>query len=109
MINSVNLFFDKNTYINQFMGAGGVGQAIDDFNADNFDHSSLGFIGGGVIWGRQTGNGPVRGIPVPSGTPNWGSPLEGGGEGKLPAHRAHRVADEQHGLSRLLPRSRSDL
>jgi gluconate 2-dehydrogenase alpha chain len=26
-----------------------------------------------VMWGRQTGNGPVRGIPVPSGTPTWGS------------------------------------
>ncbi len=69
----MNLFFDEKTYINQFMGAGGVGQAIEDFYGDNFDHGPLGFIGGGVIWGRQTGNGPVRGIPLPSGSPNWGS------------------------------------
>jgi gluconate 2-dehydrogenase alpha chain len=73
LLNSVNLFFDDKTYINQFMGAGGVGQAVDDFYGDNFDHGPLGFIGGGVMWGRQTGNGPVRGIPVPSGTPTWGS------------------------------------
>jgi len=73
LLNSVNLFFNKDVYINQFMGAGGVGQAIDDFYADNFDHAKLGFIGGGVIWGRQTGNGPVRGIPLPSGSPGWGS------------------------------------
>ncbi len=73
VLNSVNLFFDKNTYINQFMGAGGVGQAIDEFYGDNFDHGPLNFIGGGVIWGRQTGNGPVRGIPLPQGTPGWGS------------------------------------
>jgi gluconate 2-dehydrogenase alpha chain len=73
LINSVNLFFDQNTYINQFMGAGGVGQAIEDFYGDNFDHAALGFIGGGVIWGRQTGNGPVRGIPLPKGSPGWGS------------------------------------
>jgi choline dehydrogenase-like flavoprotein len=73
LINSINLFFDKNTYINQFMGSGGVGQAIEDFNADNFDHGPLGFIGGGIIWGRQTGNGPVRGIPLPKGSPSWGS------------------------------------
>lgn len=73
IINSYDLFFDKSTYINQFMGAGAVGQAIDEFNADNFDHGPLGFIGGGVIWGRQTGNGPVRGIPLPKGTPHWGS------------------------------------
>ncbi len=73
LLNSVNMFFDEKTYINQFIGAGGVGQAIDDFYSDNFDHGPLNFIGGGVIWGRQTGNGPVRGIPVPSGTPRWGS------------------------------------
>jgi gluconate 2-dehydrogenase alpha chain len=73
LIDSINLFFDKNTYINQFIGAGGVGQAIDDFYGDNFDHGPLNFIGGGVIWGRQTGNGPVRGIPLPQGSPTWGS------------------------------------
>jgi gluconate 2-dehydrogenase alpha chain len=73
VLNSVNLFFDKSAYINQFMGAGGVGQAIDEFYGDNFDHGPLNFIGGGVIWGRQTGNGPVRGIPLPSGSPGWGS------------------------------------
>ncbi|WP_414449660.1 GMC family oxidoreductase [Burkholderia sp. 22PA0099] len=73
LLNSVNMFWDKDTYINQFMGAGGGGQAIEEFNADNFDHAQLGFIGGGIIWGRQTGNGPVRGIPLPKGTPKWGS------------------------------------
>jgi gluconate 2-dehydrogenase alpha chain len=73
LLSSVNLFFDDKTYINQFIGAGGGGQAIDDFYADNFDHGPHKFIGGGVIWGRQTGNGPVRGIPLPKGTPKWGS------------------------------------
>ncbi|WP_321815340.1 MULTISPECIES: GMC family oxidoreductase [unclassified Paraburkholderia] len=73
VLNSVNMFWDKDVYINQFMGAGGGGQAIEEFNADNFDHGPLGFIGGGIIWGRQTGNGPVRGIPLPKGTPKWGS------------------------------------
>ena len=73
IINSLNLFWDKDVYINQFIGAGGVGEAIDDFYDDNFDHGPLGFIGGGVLWGRQTGNGPVRGIPLPQGSPRWGS------------------------------------
>ena len=73
MIDSVNLFFDNKTYINQFMGAGGVGQEIEEYMADNFDHGPENFIGGGVIWGRQTGNGPVRGIPLPKGSPTWGS------------------------------------
>jgi gluconate 2-dehydrogenase alpha chain len=73
LLSSVNLFFDKDVWINQFIGAGGCGQAIDDFNSDNFDHGPHKFIGGGVIWGRQTGNGPVRGIPLPKGSPKWGS------------------------------------
>ena len=73
VLSSVNLFFDKSVFINQFIGAGGCGQAIDDFNSDNFDHGPHNFIGGGVIWGRQTGNGPVRGIPLPKGTPKWGT------------------------------------
>ncbi|MEJ0004560.1 MAG: trehalose-phosphatase [Pararobbsia sp.] len=53
-------------------GDGRRGQAVEEFNADNFDHSKLGFIGGGIIWGRQTGNGPVRGIPLPKGAPKCG-------------------------------------
>ena len=73
VLSSVNMFWKKDVYINQFMGAGGAGQAIEEFNADNFDHTGLGFIGGGIIWGRQTGNGPVRGIPLPKGTPKWGT------------------------------------
>ena len=69
----VNTFFRKSIYINAFMGAGGAGQAIDDLNGDNFDHGPLNFIGGGVLWGRQSGTGPVRGIPLPKGYPKWGS------------------------------------
>ena len=33
----------------RYMGSGALATAIDDFNADNFDHSGLGFIGGGSI------------------------------------------------------------
>jgi gluconate 2-dehydrogenase alpha chain len=73
LIDSIDLFFGQDTYINQFMGAGGAGQAIDTFYGDNFDHGPLGFIGGGVIRGRQAGSGPVRGIALPPGTPAWGS------------------------------------
>lgn len=73
VLNNVTCFFDKDTYINPFMGTGGGGQAIEDLNADNFDHGPLGFIGGAILWGRQTGVGPVRGITTPSGVPKWGT------------------------------------
>jgi gluconate 2-dehydrogenase alpha chain len=34
---------------NQYMGNAGVAAAINDLNADNFDHSDLDFIGGGAV------------------------------------------------------------
>ena len=44
--NSVQLFFDDKNF-NPFIGGGAIGMGIDDFNNDNFDHSGLGFVGGG--------------------------------------------------------------
>jgi gluconate 2-dehydrogenase alpha chain len=68
----VNLFFDDSVF-NQFMGAGALGMAIDEFNGDNFDHSGLGFIGGGAVWALSQGVRPIVYHPVPQGTPKWGS------------------------------------
>ena len=39
--------------MNTFMGAGALGMTIDDFNGDNFDHSDLDFIHGGVFLSRK--------------------------------------------------------
>jgi gluconate 2-dehydrogenase alpha chain len=46
---------------------------IDEFNGDNFDHSGLGFIGGGYIAAWQTNGRPIETHPTPDGTPKWGS------------------------------------
>src|SRR5260221_9951091 len=43
---SVSVFF-KDRWINPFLSTGSTGTVIDDFNNDNFDHSGLGFLGGG--------------------------------------------------------------
>jgi len=67
----VTLFFEDQIF-NQFMGGGGRSTAIDDFNADNFDHSGLGFIGGAYISAATQGAMPIRTHPVPPGTPEWG-------------------------------------
>ena len=68
---SVTLFFEDKNF-NSFMGAGGLGLAIDEFNGDNFDHSGLGFIGGGFIQAGSNGARPIEIRPVPQGTPRWG-------------------------------------
>ena len=66
------VFYDGALRINPFMGAGALGTAIDDFNNGSFDHSGLGFIGGGYIAAYQTNGRPIYHPPVPEGTPRWG-------------------------------------
>lgn len=66
------LFFDDRTF-HRFMGGGGIGTAIDEFNADNFDHTGLGFVGGAYLSVVSMGATPIRAHPVPAGTPTWGS------------------------------------
>jgi hypothetical protein len=66
-------FFDKDKYnFNPFIASGAIGMCIDEFNGDNFDHGSLGFVGGGYIGQVQTGGRPIQTTAVPPGTPAWG-------------------------------------
>lgn len=64
-------YFDEHKF-NNFLGSGGLGMIIDDFNGDNFDHSDLDFIHGGMIILGQTGQRPIANNQVPSGTKSWG-------------------------------------
>ncbi len=66
------LFFEDKVF-NPFMGGAALGLSLDEFNGDNFDHSGLGFVGGGYINAAMSGAPPIRGTPVPDGTPAWGS------------------------------------
>ncbi|MDM9624633.1 GMC family oxidoreductase [Rhizobium sp. S152] len=70
--NSVQMFFDDKNF-NPFIGGGAVGMGIDEFNNDNFDHSGLGFLGGGSIRITPIGAAPIGYRPTPPGTPKWGS------------------------------------
>jgi gluconate 2-dehydrogenase alpha chain len=70
---TIKAFFDKDVHANPFIGAGGAGVAIDDFNADNFDHGPAGFVGGSPMWVNQAGVKPISGIALPDGSPAWGS------------------------------------
>jgi gluconate 2-dehydrogenase alpha chain len=68
---AVDVFTDK--ILNPFMGAGALGQGVDDFNGDNFDHGPEGFVGGGYIALWSTGGRPILQHQVPEGTPTWGA------------------------------------
>jgi gluconate 2-dehydrogenase alpha chain len=69
---SVNGFWpDKN--FNPFISSGAIGMCIDEFNGDNFDHSSLGFVGGGYMGAVMTNGRPIAGAILPTGTPSWGA------------------------------------
>ena len=69
---SATLFFEGKNF-NPFMGAGSLNMAIDDYNGDNFDHTGLDFIGGGVVGQSASGGRPIQYHPTPRGTPRWGS------------------------------------
>lgn len=71
MVGSTGFF--ENEQFNTFMGAGALAQAIDDLNGDNFDHSDLDFIHGGVLTCGQSGRRPIAFNPIPPGTPGWGA------------------------------------
>lgn len=60
--------------LNRFMGSGANGYTIDDFNSDSFDHTNLGFFGGGNIACNNTGARPIGQLgAMPPDTPSWGS------------------------------------
>lgn len=92
---SVNVFFGEDVRINPFMGAGALGTVIDDFNGDNFDHSGLGFVGGGYVGALTTGGRPIEYHPVPPGTPRWGLDWKKA----VRRHYNHTVGLSVHGSS----------
>jgi gluconate 2-dehydrogenase alpha chain len=67
-----NVYF-KHRWINPFLASGASQTVIDEFNGDNFDHSGLGFLGGGYIYANVTNGRPIATRALPYGTPSWGS------------------------------------
>jgi gluconate 2-dehydrogenase alpha chain len=72
IVSGVDVFFDDKIF-NPFVGAGALGVGIDEYNGDNFDHTGLGFIGGGYLACWQTNGRPIETHPTPEGTPKWGA------------------------------------
>jgi gluconate 2-dehydrogenase alpha chain len=72
VMSGIDVFFDD-AHTNEFIGAGALGMNVDDYNGDNFDHTGLGFIGGGYIACWTTNARPIETHPTPEGTPAWGS------------------------------------
>jgi gluconate 2-dehydrogenase alpha chain len=63
--------------LNTFSGTAAQGTAVDDFDADNTDHSELGYVGGGMLAATME----VRPIQIALHTPpsvsRWGSDWKG--------------------------------
>lgn len=72
-ISGAHMWFEDET-INPFIGTGANGSQIDDYNADNFDHSDLDFIGGaGMLTLSRDGAPIAKANNLPPGSPRWGS------------------------------------
>lgn len=69
----VQVKLPEGTLLNPFVAGGSVGMVIDDFNGDNFDHSGLGFVGGGVLQASSTGGRPIQQISYFPDDPKWGA------------------------------------
>ena len=83
--------------------------AIDDFNADNFDHTGLGFIGGGSITSGQSGARPIQSLTRPAGHAVVRQGVEGGDPEVLPSVDQRRLPGRVAGLPAALPRPRPEL
>ncbi|WP_449256411.1 GMC family oxidoreductase [Bosea sp. (in: a-proteobacteria)] len=90
---TIKAFFSGEMHANPFIGAGGNGIAIDDFNADNFDHGPAGFVGGSPMWVNQAGVKPISGIALPEGVPGWGSAWKQA----VAEYYTHTVSMDAHG------------
>jgi gluconate 2-dehydrogenase alpha chain len=94
-ISSAAAFFDDDVITNPFMASGASGTVINDFAADNFDHSGLGFIGGAYIGAVNSHGRPIHYHPVPPGTANWGKSWKQA----VVRHYNHTVTLSMHGSS----------
>ncbi|HEY5305052.1 MAG TPA: GMC family oxidoreductase [Pseudolabrys sp.] len=73
-MSSVDGFFDKSKFnFNPFIASGAIGMVIDEFNGDNFDHSQVGFVGGGYLTYAQTNGRPITTTPTRPDMPKWGA------------------------------------
>jgi gluconate 2-dehydrogenase alpha chain len=77
-VSGTDMWFEDE-HINPFIGTGGLGSQIDDYNGDNFDHSKLDFIGGAGILTLSRDGAPIgKANNLPPGTPRWGSGFKKG-------------------------------
>jgi gluconate 2-dehydrogenase alpha chain len=59
--------------LNQYSGTIGQYTAVDNWDADNFDHSGLGFISGGMVSATMEKKPIGTANTTPPGVPTWGS------------------------------------
>ncbi|BCI68575.1 GMC family oxidoreductase [Acetobacter aceti] len=94
-ITTSRAWLPENQFTNQFIGTGGGGVAIDDFNSMNFDHGPHGFVGGSPVWVNQAGVKPIAASTIGGGkdAPRWGA----GYKKALVNTYRHAMAIDAHG------------
>jgi len=69
---AARMFFEGK-HFNPFIGAGTLGQSMDDFNGDAFDHAKLDFVGGAGLNCVVSNGRPIGNRPTMPGSPRWGA------------------------------------
>ncbi|MGH7920294.1 MAG: GMC family oxidoreductase [Candidatus Dormibacteraceae bacterium] len=65
--------FFKDYNFHRYMGSGANSMSMDDFYGDNFDHTGLGFMGGGNISCSASGARPIQSEAAPAAAGSWGA------------------------------------
>ncbi|VDC25145.1 GMC family oxidoreductase [Pseudogemmobacter humi] len=89
---STSLFF-RDEHFNPFVGSGVNGACIDDFGMNAIDFGAEGFIGGAYISSAQTNGQPIRSMPLPDDTPQWGA----GWKSAIAEWYGHEMSISHHG------------
>ncbi|WP_136650979.1 GMC family oxidoreductase [Paracoccus aeridis] len=72
MNGSATLFY-RDEVFNPFVGHGSNGMSIDDFGMNQIDFGREGFIGGAYWRSGQTNGQPIRSMPLPRDSAEWGA------------------------------------
>jgi gluconate 2-dehydrogenase alpha chain len=59
--------------LNAFTGTWGQSTVVDDWNGDNFDHTGLGFVGGGALIAANEIHPIAMSTQTPPSVPRWGA------------------------------------
>ncbi|MEJ0097703.1 MAG: hypothetical protein WDM84_07015 [Bauldia sp.] len=93
--------------LHRWGGTAAQAAAVADFDADNFDHSEVGFIGGSVLMAPAENKAIFNALNTPPSVARWGRRMEAVASRKCRLHRLDMDFARRVAIRGQLPRPRS--